>query len=101
MVGLILGGRGVEELINILYQPNFSIKIFIAKNSRVNLGRGVRMFPPPPEYNRVKNFLYDLIYVSKVYIPNLRPLVPPLHLEKFVVVVVVGGGGGWWCVNLF
>ena len=51
------------------------------------------MFTPPPEYNRVKNFLYHLIYVSRVYIPNLRPLVPPLHLEKFVVVVVVVVGG--------
>ena len=49
---------------------------------------------PRPEYNRVKNFLYHLIYVSKAYIPNLRPLAPSLHLEKFVV----GGwvGGGWW-----
>ena len=51
---------------------------------------------PRPEYNRVKNFLYHLIYVSKAYIPNLRPLAPSLHLEKFVV-------GGWvvgGCVNL-
>ena len=41
---------------------------------------------PRPEYNRVKNFLYHLIYVSKAYIPNLRLLGPPLHVEKFV----------WW-----
>ena len=47
---------------------------------------------PRPEYNRVKNFLYHLIYVNEVYIPNLRPLVPPLHLEKFVV-------GGWVVVD--
>ena len=53
---------------------------------------------PRPEYNRVKNFLYHLIYVSKAYILILSPLAPSLHLEKFVV-------GGWWvvggCVNLF
>ena len=36
-----------------------------------------------------------LIYVSKAYIPNFRPLGPLLHVEKFVV--VVGGGGGWVC----
>ena len=30
-----------------------------------------------------------LIYVSKAYIPNLGPLGPLLHVEKFVV---VGGG---------
>ena len=40
-----------------------------------------------------------LIYVSKAYIPNLGPLGPLLHVEKFVVVVVVGGGE-WW-VNQF
>ena len=87
MVGLILGGRGVEELINVLYQLNFSIKIFIAKNSRVNPGGGIRKGSPPPprpEYNRAKNFLYHLIYVSKVYISNLRPLGLLLHVEKFV-----------------
>ena len=32
-----------------------------------------------------------LIYVSKGHIPNLGPLGPILHEEKFVV-----GGGGWW-----
>ena len=32
-----------------------------------------------------------LIYVNKGYIPNLGPLGPLLHVEKFVVVV----GGGW------
>ena len=41
----------------------------------------------------VPNFLDHLIFVSKPYIPNLRPLGPFLHVEKFVVVVVVGGGG--------
>ena len=30
--------------------------------------------------------MYDLINLSKAYIPNLRPLGPPLHVEKFV----------WW-----
>ena len=31
-----------------------------------------------------------LIYDSKGHIPNLGPLGPLLHVEKFVV-----GGGGW------
>ena len=31
-----------------------------------------------------------LINVSKGHIPNLGPLGPLLHVEKFVV------GGGWW-----
>ena len=39
------------------------------------------------------NFLDHLIFVIKPYIPNLIPLGPFLHVEKFVVVVVVGG----WC----
>ena len=38
----------------------------------------------------VPNFSNHLILVSKPYIPNLRPLGPFLHVEKFVV---VGGGG--------
>ena len=42
------------------------------------------------KHPRVKNFVDRLIYVSKAYIPNLRPLGPLLHVEKFVV---VGGGG--------
>ena len=42
----------------------------------------------------VPNFLDRLIFVSKHYIPNLRPLGPFLHIEKFVV--VVGGGWGGW-----
>ena len=33
--------------------------------------------------------MYSLIYVSKGYIPNLGPLGPFLHVEKFLVVVVV------------
>ena len=41
----------------------------------------------------VPNFLDRLIFVSKHYIPNLRPLGPFLHVEKFVV-----GGGGWLVV---
>ena len=39
----------------------------------------------------VPNFLDHLITVRKPCIPNLRPLGPFLHVEKFVV--VVGGGG--------
>ena len=35
-------------------------------------------------------FVDRLINVSKAYIPNLGPLVPLLHVEKF------GGGGGGW-----
>ena len=31
-----------------------------------------------------------LIYVRQGYIPNLEPLGPLLHVEKFVVVVVGG-----------
>ena len=38
-----------------------------------------------------------LIHVSQGYIPNLGPLGPLLHVEKFVVVVV--GGGWWWVVE--
>ena len=38
----------------------------------------------------------SLINVSEGYIPNLGPLGPLLHVEKFVVVV---GGGGWWWVE--
>ena len=34
----------------------------------------------------------SLINVSEGYIPNLGPLGPLLHVEKFVD----GGGGGWW-----
>ena len=30
-----------------------------------------------------------LIFVRKAYKPNIRPLLPFLHVEKFVV------GGGW------
>ena len=32
-----------------------------------------------------------LIFVRKAYMLNRLPLVPFLHVEKFVV----GGGGGW------
>ena len=35
-----------------------------------------------------------LIYVSKGYIPNLGPLGPLLHVEKFV-----DGGWWWWVVG--
>ena len=35
-----------------------------------------------------------LIYVSKGHMPNLGPLAPLLHIEKFVV-----GGGGWVVVE--
>ena len=46
-------------------------------------------------YDRVvifKNYVDRLIYVRKAYIPNLGPIGPLLHVEKFVV------GGGWWWV---
>ena len=33
-----------------------------------------------------------LIFVREAYIPNFRPLVPFLHVKKFVG---VGGGGCW------
>ena len=47
-----------------------------------------------PHPTRKKEGFDFLIYVSKTYIPNLRPLAPSLHLEKFVVVGGGGGGGG-------
>ena len=37
-----------------------------------------------------KNFFDYLIIVRKTHIPNLRPLIPFLNVEKIVVV-----GGGW------
>ena len=52
-------------------------------------GRGKGVTPPEPY--RVKNIVNHLIYVSKAYIPNLRPLGAPLQVEKFVLVL-----GGWW-----
>ena len=42
-----------------------------------------------------------LIYVSKGYIPNLGPLGPLLHVEKFLVVVVVVVGGDVVFDNVF
>ena len=43
----------------------------------------------------VLNFMNHIIFVRKAYIPNFRPLVPSLHVKKFVVggwvAVVVGG----------
>ena len=42
----------------------------------------------------VPNSLDHLFFVSKPYIPNLRPLGPFLHVEKFVV------GGGWVVVGV-
>ena len=42
------------------------------------------------------NFMNHLIFVRKSYIPNFRPLVPFLHVKKFVVV-----GGGWVGVKTF
>ena len=52
------------------------------------MGRGESA--SPPQTSRVKNFVDRLIYVSKDYIPNLRPLGHIVHVEKFVV----GGVGG-------
>ena len=40
-----------------------------------------------------------LIFVRKAYIPNFRPLVPFLHVKKFVVGGGWWGGGGWWVLN--
>ena len=37
----------------------------------------------------------SLINVSESYIPNLGPLGPLLHVEKFVVSGWVVVGGGW------
>ena len=65
------------------------LRIFILKKSRVKLEGGGVGGDPPPEHNRVKNFVYHLTLVGKVSIPNLRPLGPPLHVEKFV----------WWWVG--
>ena len=53
----------------------------------IMFGGGV--FDPP------KNSVDCLIYVSKGYIPNFKPLGPLLHVEKFVM------GGWWWCVKKF
>ena len=40
---------------------------------------------------RIKKFVNCLIDVRKGYIPNMGPLGPLLHVEKFVV-----GGWLWW-----
>ena len=42
--------------------------------------------------------MYRLIYISKGYTPNLRPLGPLFHVEKFVDGGWWVGGGGWWVV---
>ena len=68
--------------------PFLVLQFSLQKTLGLNLGGGV---PPPQEHNRVKNFVYHLIYVRKPYIPKLRPLGPPLHVEKFVWGVVGGG----------
>ena len=36
----------------------------------------------------IKILVSEIVYVSQAYIPNLEPLGPPHHVEKFVV-------GGW------
>ena len=78
-----------------MYLPNIRIEIFIVKKTQGLTRGGQEVYPSPhPEFNRVKTFLYHLVYVSNAYIPNLRSLAPPFHLEKFVV----GGDGGWWWV---
>ena len=51
--------------------------------------RGGGIWPPLPHKIVGLNFVDRLIYVSIAYIPNLGPLGPLLHVEKFVVVVVV------------
>ena len=47
-----------------------------------------------PQFGKTPNyFRFFLVKASlrKAYIPNLRPLGPLLHVEKFMV-------GGWWVV---
>ena len=80
-----MGGVGSRKKYSsiFLFHENFTLTVLIAKNTRVKLGRG--RAPHPTEHNRVKNFVYHVIYVRKAYIP----LGPLLHVEKFVVV------GGW------
>ena len=43
----------------------------------------------------------SLINVSEGYIPNLGPLGPLLHVEKFVDGGWWVGGGGWWWKTKF
>ena len=40
-----------------------------------------------------------LIFLGKAYIPNLRPLEPFFHFEKFVVSELGGKVGGGWMVG--
>ena len=42
-----------------------------------------------------------LIFVRKAYIPNFRPLVPFLHVKKFVVVGGCVGAKTWILVLSF
>ena len=71
---------------------NFTLTVLIAKHSRVKFEGGGGE-PPPPKIIGLK-LCVSSIYIRKAYIPNLRPLGPLLHVEKFVWVVV----GGWWWV---
>ena len=92
---VITGGRGGVSRVNKFFSFQFSKKkiLCLEFSLKKNLGLisrgGVGGRPPPHEHNRVKNFVYHLTLVGKVSIPNLRPLGPPLHVEKFVWWVVV------------
>ena len=73
-----------------IYHENLPLEFSLQKTLGLfSGGRGKGVTPPLPEPNRVKNIVNHLIYVSKAYIPNLRPLGAPLQVEKFVW---VGGG---------
>ena len=63
-------------------------------STRLSQGYFENLLPASKGLKGVPNFFYHLIFVSKPYIPNLRPLRQFLHVEKFVVVVVVVVVGG-------
>ena len=46
------------------------------------------LHPMIDRVNRVINFMNHLLFVRKAFIPIFRPIVPFLHVKKFVVVGV-------------
>ena len=66
-------------------------------STRLSYSRNVLPLIDRVKGGGVPNFLDHLIFVSKPCIPNLRPLGPSLHVEKFVV---GGWVGGWWVVGV-